>query len=333
MSNIRDRYPEQYRNMLDSEVWEYVERCDNYYPPDTATRSIDEQRRIYTNLCQEFSAGYPDTVDVEDRRIEQNGLEVSCRFYQPPKISLQATIVYMHGGGFVVGDLDSHDDVCAQLCKETALPVIAGDYRLSPEHKHPAALFDTVAVIEWVIGQHDGPVILCGDSAGANLVAAAAHQLRHKHSTLVGQVLIYPGLGGDRSKGSYQHHAKAPCLTLEDVIFFEQVRLSESFIEKLATDPELKDATLAPLHDTDFSHLPATVAFGAACDPLCDDGFHYCDAITAAQGRAQFVHEPGLVHGYLRARHSVQSATQSFNRIVNSVLMLANGEWYDLNAE
>ncbi|MBX2879055.1 MAG: alpha/beta hydrolase [Granulosicoccus sp.] len=338
MTQFASNYPDQYRTLLDKEVWEYIERCDRFYPPDTATRPISEQRKIYTNLCREFFAGYPDTVDVEDQVIEQNGLDVSCRFYTNPESrqspdakTENTTLVYMHGGGFVVGDLDSHDDICAQLCKLTGLRVVSGDYRLSPEHRHPAALLDTIAVIEWVIGQYEGPVVLCGDSAGANLVCTAAHQLRHVHDNIIGQVLIYPGLGGDIEQGSYQRHAAAPCLTLEDVVFFTGVRLTDEMLAEYQKSPTLKDKTLAPLHDDDFTRLPPTVAFGAECDPLCDDAFHYCDAVTAAGGKAQYIHEPGLVHGYLRARHSVQAATESFNCIVNSILMLVSNEWHDLN--
>lgn len=334
MTDIRSNYPDQYRTLLDKEVWEYIERCDRFYPPDTATRSISEQRKIYTSLCKEFFAGYPDTVDVHDQTIEQNGLEVDCRFYVHPESSHHSsslTLIYMHGGGFVVGDLDSHDDICAQLCNTTGLRVVSGDYRLSPEHKHPAALFDTIAVIEWAIGQYDGPIILCGDSAGANLVCAAAHQLRHKHSNIIGQVLIYPGLGGDIGQGSYQLHAEAPCLTLEDVMFFTGVRLTDDLLAEYKLTPTKKDKSLAPLHDDDFSQLPKTIAFGAECDPLCDDAFHYCDAVTAGGGKAQYVHEPGLVHGYLRARNSVKCAAESFNCIVNSINMLATDQWFDLN--
>lgn len=338
MTDITDNYPDKYRTLLDKEVWEYIERCDRFYPPDTATRPIAEQRKIYTSLCREFFAGYPDTVDVSDQTIEQNGLEVDCRFYTHPESqqdnkdkNAPATLIYMHGGGFVVGDLDSHDDVCAQLCNMTGLSVISGDYRLSPEHKHPAALFDTIAVIEWAIGQFDGPIILCGDSAGANLVSAASHQLRHKHNNIIGQVLIYPGLGGDIEQGSYQRHAEAPCLTLEDVVFFTGVRLTDELLAEYKQNPRVKEKTLAPLHDEDFTHLPPTVAFGAECDPLCDDAFHYCDSVTAAGGKAQYIHEPGLVHGYLRARHSVSRATESFTSIVNTINMLATDQWYDLN--
>jgi len=326
-------YPDQYQNLLDTEVWDYIERCDAFYPPDSATRPVAERRSSYTRLCQEFRAGFSDLVEVSNQTIEHNGLKVDCRLYHHPQASSTTTLIYMHGGGFVVGDLDSHDDVCAQLCHDTGLRVIAGDYRLSPEHKHPAALFDTKAVIEWTFGQYAGPVILCGDSAGANLLAAAAHQLRHSHSDIVGQVLIYPGLGGDPACGSYLRHAHAPVLTLDDVIFFTGVRMSDETLTALQENPELRDATMAPLHDADFSQLPPTIAYGAECDPLCDDSFHYCDAISAAGGKAQYIHEPGLVHGYLRARHSVQLAAESFNCIVNSINMLATGQWYDLNAD
>jgi acetyl esterase len=149
------------------------------------------------------------------------------------------------------------------------------------------------------------PVILAGDSAGANLAAAVAHALR---GGLVGLVLIYPGLGGDPHAGSYLTHARAPMLSRDDVLFYQTIR-------QAAPD----DPTAAPLRDTDFTRLPPTLAIGAECDPLADDARDYAARITAAGGQATWVQEPGLVHGYLRARHDVPRAAASFARITAAI--------------
>jgi acetyl esterase len=151
--------------------------------------------------------------------------------------------------------------------------------------------------------------VLVGDSAGGNLAAAVAITV-----PVSGQVLIYPGLGGDRSKGSYLTHAHAPMLTLADVAFYAGIRHG-------GMEPT-GDATAAPLQAADFTHLPPTVAFSAECDPLADDARDYVARINTAGGKARWVHEAGLVHGYLRARHSVPRAKDSFQRIIAAIAEL-----------
>jgi acetyl esterase len=156
--------------------------------------------------------------------------------------------------------------------------------------------------------------VLVGDSAGGNLAAAVAASV-----PVAGQVLIYPGLGGDRSKGSYLVHAHAPMLRLADVNYYAGIR--HGGVEVVG------DATASPLQATTFTGLPPTVAFSAACDPLADDACDYVARINAAGGRATWVNEAGMVHGYLRARHSVPRAKASFTRIVAAIAALGHGDW------
>ena len=132
-------------------------------------------------------------------------------------------------------------------------------------------------------------------------------------------MLIYPALGGDPDRGSHIRHADAPMLTRADVVYYRDIRSGGNDIAG--------DATFAPLAASDFSGLPATVAISAECDPLSDDGRDYCDAIRQAGGSAIWFNEVGLVHGYLRARHSVTRARESFNRIVQAIEALGRGEW------
>ena len=228
-------------------------------------------------------------------------------------------VLYFHGGGFILGGLESHDDVCAELCARTGFEVVSVDYRLAPEHLHPAAFDDALAAFEWAAATCDQPVLLCGDSAGGNLAAAVSHATRGHKQRPAGQVLIYPGLGGDHSRGSYVTHAEAPMLTLRDLDFYKGIRTGG------------RDATgeinFSPLADANFANLPPTVIITAECDPLSSDGEAYGSRIQAAGGKAWWFEEPGLVHGYLRARHSVARARASFSRIVEAVSALGKDEW------
>lgn len=294
-------------------MWDFIERTDRWYPADAVQRTINEQRSIYIAMCREFFNGHPDGVEVSDQVVEFPQHSVPVRRYLSRGEKTNSHIIYMHGGGFVVGGLDSHDDVCAELCDTTRLGVTAIDYRLSPEHKHPAAFNDCLAVVQHEAQRLGVPLLLCGDSAGGNLCAAVSHRLRssEKSGIVIGQVLIYPALGGDPDIGSYIAHANAPMLTREEVSYYENVRVDGL--------PPTNDASFAPLQDDNFSNLPNTLVLSAECDPLSDDGRLYCEAINQAGGKARWRNETGLVHGYLRARHASSRAKESFKAITDQL--------------
>ncbi|MTI00745.1 alpha/beta hydrolase [Roseibium sp. RKSG952] len=305
-----------YERLIDEETWAFIRRTAESYPDDAVDLSITDQRRVYDEMCRDFRQPRPAGVEAQD--LSADG--VGVRLYSsgiPTR-----TVVYIHGGGFVVGGLDSHDDVCAEICSQTGYRVVAVDYRLCPEHVHPAQFQDAWSAVNWAMGEFGDPIVLAGDSAGGNLAAAVAHYARGRLEGIIGQVLIYPGLGGDPSKGSYIEHAHAPLLTRDEILFYEKVRCNGNVPED--------DPIFAPLHDTDFSELPPTVVVTADCDPLRDDGPDYCNKIVEAGGQAHWINEPGLIHGYLRARTSVKRAADSFERISVAIEALGQGLWnYD----
>lgn len=305
-----------YSQRIDEETWAFIRRTEESYPPDAANFTADEQRAVYDRMCRAFFEGYPEGVTAKDETA--NGVPV--RIYDAGEDEPEAGVIYFHGGGFVVGGLESHDDVCAEICARTGFRVISADYRLAPEHRHPAAFDDAMSVAEWAELSLGAPYVLAGDSAGGNLAAAVSHAARRRLDRIAGQVLIYPGLGGNMDEGSYLIHAEAPMLTRDDVLAYQNLRTG-------GAAPDADDATLAPLRDSDFSGLPPTVIFSAECDPLADDGWRYRDRIREAGGKAEWVEEKGLVHGYLRARTTVGRARESFDRIVAAIGALGKGEW------
>jgi len=308
-----------YATLIDAETWAFIERTNSFYPPDTIDFTIEQQRAVYDRMCRDFFAGYPEGVTAETTAIALPDRSIPIRIYRMPAPEAGAVVIYFHGGGFILGGLDSHDDVCAELCHRTGFEVVSVDYRLAPEHRHPAQFDDALAAFEWAAGAYKRPIVLAGDSAGGNLAAAVSHVTRGHARAPVGQVLIYPGLGGDGSGRSYRDHAEAPMLTVRDLEFYRDIRTGGIAPASLPT--------LSPLADTDFSELPPTVLITAQCDPLSSDGEAYRDRVQSAGGKAWWREEAGLVHGYLRARHSVGRARESFSRIVEAVSALARGEW------
>lgn len=297
--------PTDYQTLIDQPTWAFIARTNACYPAKSDTLSIDKQRTIYDAMARSFHHGYPAGITARDETIGG----VTCRIYP----GAAPCVVYLHGGSYKLGDLHSHDDLCAEICARTGFRVISVDYRLAPEHVHPAAFNDVLAVISTIA--KSGPYLLVGDSAGAGLAASIAHAQRQGGTPALGMVLIYPSLGGDPNQGSYLIHANAPMLTRDDVLSYRKIRFKDGVAAP-------NDPTACALYDTDFTNLPPTIVFSAECDPLADDGRTYCDRITAAGGQAQWHLERGLVHGYLRARHSVPRAAQSFDRILTAISSL-----------
>ena len=315
------QYPSKYRQLLDAEPWAFIERVENFYPPDAINLPIEQQREVYDRLCASFAAPYPDGVEAVDFTIATDGHLLPCRRYTDTRRSDQpvAQILYFHGGGYVVGGLHSHDSYCADICRATGFDLTAVDYRLSPEHSFPAAQHDASSALRHVASELNLPIVLLGDSAGANLAAALAHASRWEIDAPIGQVLIYPLLGSDWTQGSFIEHEFAPMLTTADVDYYAKIRLA-------GTDKSSSDKELAPLNDPDFAGLPPTIAFAAQCDPLRDDSWRYVQKLKAAGTDALFFEEKGLVHSYLLARHSVGRANAAVERIGRAVHALGHGK-------
>ncbi|MGB2069779.1 MAG: alpha/beta hydrolase fold domain-containing protein, partial [Candidatus Puniceispirillaceae bacterium] len=158
VSIIRDRQM-NYQTYLDEHIWQFIRDTARHFPDDAAQLSIAEQRRVYDSMCHAFAVERPCHLRVVDGKAGAVGL----RHYSAG--DGDACIVYFHGGGFVMGGLDSHDDVCAEICAATGYDVIAVDYRLAPENPFPAAIEDAEAAYDWLLEQGVTPekMFVAGD--------------------------------------------------------------------------------------------------------------------------------------------------------------------------
>ena len=301
-----------YRSYLDAEVLGFIDRMNGFYPPESLALPITENRRIYDRMSEDFREASPETVTAHTLSLESPAGPVPVRLYQREVPDNRAAILYFHGGGFVLGGLESHDDICAETCARTGFQVVAVDYRLAPEHTHPAAFEDACHAFEWLSGTVGKPVVLMGESAGGNLAACLAHHARSLPSPPIGQVLVYPSLCGPGKGGSHITHADAPLLAEKDLDVYLRLRTNDS--------PDYADPRLIPYADPDFSGLPPTVVFTAECDPLSSDGDLYCARVRAEGGQAVWIEEKGLVHGYFRGRTQSSRARASFERVMLAIL-------------
>ena len=294
--------PKDY-SWLPADIRAFIAKTEAAYPPDAVTLSIAEQRALYDKSCAEFDPPHPAGLRSEDLSIAG----VPCRRYTPTAPRAGVTALYFHGGGFILGGLHSHDTICAELAEGAQVSLISVDYRLVPEHPHPAAYDDCFAVANAV----PGPKILIGDSAGANLAAAvSAHR-----DDIAGQVLIYGAFGRDRTLPSYTRHAFAPMLTLADIDYYGAMR----FVGGMPA----QDVTAVPLDALEVDTLPPTALFSAEADPIASDSVEYAARLAEAGVPVEFTEEPGMVHGYLRARHMSEGARDSFARITRTLAALA----------
>ncbi len=287
----------KYPQITDPGIRAFIEAGEAFYPADAVDFTMAEQREFYDKYCAHFRKPRPALVQVQDFKVG----EVACRRYTPE--SPTAKLLYLHGGGYVLGGLESHDDICAELAEAAQVEVTAVQYRLAPEHPFPAAFDDCWAVLETL-----DPCIVAGDSAGGNLSAALCLKSRDVGGPkIIAQVLIYPGLDGDVTKGSYIKKAHAPGLTTADTLYYRKIYAGHP--NKYA----------GPLQETDYRNLPPAFIVAAGHDPLHDDATEYAARLNAAGGIAQLREEPLLIHAYLRARHMSKPAAESFAAIVAAI--------------
>ena len=309
-------------SQLDTQMQAFVHRSLKCYPADAVESSAADQRRWYDALCEEFSVPRPQGIIVTNGFVQApDGHQVPIRRYQVGTQASNVQIIYAHGGGFVVGGLDSHDDICAELAHQSGLDLLAVDYRLAPEFNYPDDINDCLTVVDWLLA--DGhQLILAGDSAGGTLCACVANaRCQLTSSQLLGQVLIYPALAQGVETPSMVEHAFAPLLSRADMEYYLPIRVGDGLVPT-------HDPLYWPMQGGDLAQLPVTHLFPAEIDPLRDDCELYADALRAAG--VEVVNHlsagQGLVHCYLRARNISDKANACFSEICDAIRQLAKAD-------
>jgi acetyl esterase len=305
---MKDPLETKYAALKDPGIRAFMIAGERFYPANAVSFTLTEQRDFYDLYCAHFRKPRPENIAVKDFAVGP----VICRYYAPKQSRDLPVMLYLHGGGYMLGGLESHDDICAEISDGAGIAVVGVNYRLAPEHPFPAAFDDAWAVLDHLTGRYD-KIIVGGDSAGGNLSAALALKARDEGGPKIsGQVLIYPGLGGDVTRGSYVSQANAPGLATKDVLYYRDIYKGGS--HKFAE----------PLRETNFAGLPPAFIVAAGLDPLCDDSENYADKLRDANIPVHVRHEPLLVHAFLRARHMSEPARKSFSAIVIAAHQIAH---------
>ncbi|MGK2879833.1 MAG: alpha/beta hydrolase [Mycobacterium sp.] len=278
----------------------------------TLDGGIDATRQRLRELPRR-TGEFPD-ISAEDRVLDV-GLSagVPVRIYRPNSDRPLPVVVFVHGGAFVMGDLDTHDGVARRHAAGADAVVVSVDYRLAPEHPFPAGLDDVWAVTQWVsthgdeLGVDTSRLAVAGDSAGGNLAAVVAQLARDAGTPRIAfQLLWYPATSWDTSLPSYTENASAPILDLVGIAEFG----------RLYAAPELLDdppPTLAPARGN-VAGLPPAFIGVAGHDPLRDDGIQYADLLAAAAVPVELGQSPSMTHAYLSYAGVIPDATAATDR-------------------
>ena len=263
-----------------------------------------------------------------DRVLPGPGSELPIRIYQPregkPGEQLPV-LVWFHGGGFVIGDLDTHDSACRMLANQADCLVVAVDYRLAPEFKFPAAVEDSMAALRWValhareLGGDPGRIAVGGDSAGGNLAAVCALLARNEgHPRLAFQLLIYPCTAPEPETPSHRKFAEGYILTRNAITWFykQYVRSAKDF----------QDFRFAPLVADDLANLPPALVLVAGFDPLRDEGVDYAKRMIEAGNRVTLANYEGMVHGFYLMGAAVDAAKRAIAQSAQALREAFAGE-------
>jgi acetyl esterase len=279
----------------------------NLSPPHTIP--VDQARAQFKRTRAVFLAPAQDVASVVDRTIPGPAGGIPIRVYRPLGSEVQArlpALVFFHGGGWVFGDLDSHDAMCRELSNLAGCAVISVAYRVAPENKFPAAVDDAIAAIRHVadnggeLGIDPTRLAAGGDSAGGTLATVAALTFREQGGPRLRlQVLIYPVTDMTLDSPSYTRIPTGYTLPRERMLFFREAYLR---------GPEdIADWRASPLKVRDVSNLPPALILAAAQDPLVDDGKAYADRLAAAGVPVTYTCYEGMVHGFLTMAGAIEA--------------------------
>jgi acetyl esterase len=268
-------------------------------PPPDRSVSIEEKIAAVRRRMQHFHPlGLPSEPVFRIENLDLPGPmgNIPVRLYVPQTETPAPTLIYFHGGGFVAGDLDSHDTLLRALANRAGCLVVSVDYRLAPEHPYPAANDDAWAALDWIavhrseIGADSTRLAVGGDSAGGLLAAWVAQKAHERGVNLRLQILLYPSLDATTSSASWRELGSGEYIV-------SHAQMLEWYNAYLPKDINRADPKVSPLFATDLAGIAPAFVVTADHDPLCDEGNEYAAKLKAANALVDHICWPGMIHG------------------------------------
>tara|TARA_B100000676_G_scaffold301100_1_gene347778 strand:- start:12384 stop:13322 length:939 start_codon:yes stop_codon:yes gene_type:complete len=277
--------------------------------------TAEEQRRFWTAYTAALNEPAPANMEVWDEAVPMGDHAVPVRLYRPAGLESPApAVMYMHGGGFMLGDLDSSDAVAWGFAQQVGAVVVSVDYRLTPEHPYPAAVDDCWATLLWMqqeaerLGIDSLRIAVAGDSAGGNLGAVMALKARDTGAlSLCGAAIIYPGTGLDQNRPSYREFADGPGLTTAGTVKYRDLYIPH--------DRDTNDPYARPVMAKNLSNLPPFWVHSAGIDPIRDDGRVFAAKLAESGNNVTYREADGMIHGFMRARFRSADAAHEYDLI------------------
>ncbi len=299
--------------MLHPRARSLLDLLDKGTVPATHTLAPDDARAFYLARRALTQPAPPEVAEVRTLQVELPHVALAMRLYRPLGSQAETrlpVLVYFHGGGWTMGDLDTHDVLCRELANGAGCSVVSVDYRLGPEHRFPAAVDDCIAATRWVhehageLGVDPQRLAVGGDSAGGNLAAVVAIAARDEGSPpICFQLLIYPATDMRRTHDSHQVNGQGYLLTKDTLAYFH-----DHYIDDPVHD---QDWRASPLLHADLRRLPPALVLTAGYDPLRDEGLAYSQRLTEAGNRATHVCFERQIHGFIMMGRVIDEANEA----------------------
>jgi len=307
---------------LDPQVQEVIKLVIKSGRPAYNTLSPKDARQLFRETRPASTPTPPEIGTVKNVTAEGPGGPIPLRVYRPAGVAPGAALpalVYYHGGGWVIGDLDTHDVQCRQTAAEAGIVVVAVDYRLAPEHKFPAAVDDSWAATRWVVahgselGIDSRRIAVGGDSAGGNLAAVVALMARDAGNApaIALQVLTYPVTDLSSESKSYGDFADGYMLTRDSMRWFKNHYLKSS--------SDADDWRASPLRAASLAGLPPALIITAGFDPLRDEGAAYAARMTETGGSVDYVCYGGMIHGFMPMGKLIDTGNRAISHVAASL--------------
>jgi acetyl esterase len=290
---------------LDPQVQQLLDQMAAIGMPPLSSLPVDEGRKAL-DAFREMNGPGEDVAAVEDRLVPGPGGDIPVRIYRPEAGTTLPVVVFFHGGGWVLGNIETHDGTCRALANRSGAVVVSVDYRLAPEAPFPAAVDDCITVTRWVHAYAAELVVdpsrlaVAGDSAGGNLAAVVSLAARDGGPAIAFQLLIYPAVDAHMTAASIKENGEGYFLTETDMVWFYGHYA-----------PDRDDWRASPLLAKDLSGLPPALVITAGYDPLRDEGEAYAERLREAGVPTELVRFDGMIHGFFGMGTQIDEARRA----------------------